>query len=162
MGLMDVFGAVQTRVTAVLTALAATVPQFLVGANELANEGAPPRVVWVPTVEAIQGPHAQGGDGVSNPRPLRTRHAVVQAHIWGADIPACEALANHLVAAIHDVCHGAHNEIRADWTVGQASATRAGWLYVLEWEVQVPFTRELDVLAIVTSIPITPQVLPPA
>jgi hypothetical protein len=69
MGLMDVFTAVQTQVTTVLTALGATVPQFLVGANELANEGALPRVVWVPAVETIQGPHAQGGDGVSQPPP---------------------------------------------------------------------------------------------
>jgi hypothetical protein len=162
MGLVDVFNAVQTRLTTVLTALGAPVPEYLVGAQELANQTTPPRIIWVPTTETIQGPHAQGGDGVRNPRPLRTRHAQVQAHIWGADIPACEALAGHLVAAIHDVCHGVHDEISADWTVGQTAVARLGWLYVLAWEVQIPFTRELDVSATVTAIPITPQVLQPA
>jgi len=160
MGLVDVFHAVETQVTTVLTALSQTVPEFLTGADQLAREGRPPRVVWVPTVETIQGPHAQGGDGVSNPRPLRSRHVVVQAHVWGDDIPACEALANHLVAAIHAECHGAHNEIRADWQIGQAAANRKGWLYVLEWEIQIPITREADVFATVTSMPITPQVVP--
>lgn len=160
MGLVDVFNAVQAQVTTTLTALAQPIPEFLLGADQIARHSAPPRVVWVPTVEAIRGPHAQGGDGVKNPRPLRTRHAAVQAHVWGEDIPACEALANHLVAAIHDVCHGVHDEVRGDWTVGQAAANRKGWLYVLEWEVQIPFTRELDVYATVTTMPITPQVVP--
>lgn len=159
MGLLDVFNAVQAQATAVITALGQTVPVFQLGADRLMVEGAPPQVVWVPTVETIRGPHSQGGDGVRNPRPLRTRHARVQAHIWGIDIPATEALANHIVAAIHDVCHGVHDEISADWTLNQASTTRLGWLYVLEWEVQVPFTRELDTYHVVTAMPITPQVV---
>jgi hypothetical protein len=162
MGLLDVFTAVQTQMTSVLTALGQAVPAFDVGADRIAVEQAPPRIIWVPTHESIQGPHAQGGDGIKSPRPLRTRHAVVQAHIWGADIPATEALAGHMVAAIHDVCHGVHEEISGDWTVNQASTTRLGWIYVLEWQVQIPFTRELDTYATVTTMPITPQVQQPA
>jgi hypothetical protein len=158
MGLIDVFTAVQAQATTTITALGQTVPVFEVGADRAMVEGAPPRVAWVPATETIRGPHAQGGDGVKNPRPLRTRHAMVQAHIWGATIPATEILAGHIVAAIHDVCHGIHDEIRGDWTVNQASTTRLGWLYVLDWEVQIPFTRELDTYHVVTAMPITPLI----
>lgn len=158
MGLQDFFTACQDRLTAVLTGLSLTVPTYRLGADQLAIEDAPPRITWVPTTEAILGPHAQGGDGVSNPRPLKSRHATVQAHVWGDDIPATEVLAGHLVAAIHDVAHGVERGIRADWTVGQAAANRRGWLYVLEWEIEIPFTRELDVFHVVTSMPITPEI----
>lgn len=169
MGLLDIFNAVQTQLTTVLTGLSLTVPQYLVGADKLQNQGSPPRIVWVPGRENVAGPHAQGGDGVSNPRPLRTRHAQVQVHVWGAhatdeaqDLAATEVLAGHLVAAINDVCHGAWGLTGASWDTGQASTTRRGMLYVLDVELQVPFTRELDTLATVTSMPITPVVLPPA
>lgn len=169
MGLLDVFSAVQTQLTAVLTALALPVPTYLVGADKLYNLDAPPRIVWVPGREVIAGPHAQGGDGVSNPRPLRTRHAQVQVHVWGAhatdaalDLGVTEVLANHLVAAINDVCHGAWDTHSASWDTGQASTTRKGMVYVLDLELQIPFTRELDTLHVVTSMPITPQVIQPA
>jgi hypothetical protein len=164
MGLLDAFTAVQNQMTTTMGALVPpeTVPQFLVGADHLQDEGAPPRIVWVPTVESIRGPHAQGGDGIRNPRPLRTRHATVQAHIWGADIPKTEVLANHVVAALNDVAHGAYDVVRGDWSIGQAAANRLGFVYVLEWEVQIPFPRELDTFHAVTAMPITPVVLPPA
>jgi hypothetical protein len=169
MGLLDIFNAVQTQLTTVLTGLSLTVPEYRVGADKLHIQDSPPRIVWVPGREGIAGPHAQGGDGVFNPRPLRTRHAQVQVHVWGAhatdaalDLGATEILANHLVAAINDVCHGAWDTHSASWDTGQASTTRKGMVYVLDLELQIPFTRELDVLATVTSMPITPVVLPPA
>lgn len=170
MGLTDIFTAVQTELTSVLTALALPIPTYLVGADKLYNQDSPPRIVWVPGREVIAGPHAQGGDGVSNPRPLRTRHTQVQVHVWGVDpggnaeqdLAATEVLANHLVAAINGVCHGAWDTHSASWDTGQASTTRKGILYVLDLELQVPFTRELDTLHVVTSMPITPQVISPA
>jgi hypothetical protein len=162
MGLLDVFGAIQANVTSTLTLLAdplQPVPTFDVGADRVTFEGTPPRVTWVPTTEVMRGPHAQGGDGVRNPRPLRTRHATVQTHIWGLTIPACEKLANHLEAAIHETCHGAYDLVRGDWTLGQASTTRLGWLFVLDWEIQIPLTRQPDTYHVVTAMPLTPAVV---
>jgi hypothetical protein len=162
MGLQDVFTAVQNQMATTMTALGETVPKFLVGSDQLPVEDSPPRVVWVPGRETIRGPHAQGGDGVRNPRPLRTRHCIVQAHIWGADIPATEKLTGHLVAALNDVGHGAWDATGGDWGVGQTSATRLGFVYVLDLEILIPLTRELDTFHVVTSIPITPEVDPPS
>ena len=170
MGLADVFTAVEARMTATLAALVppVTPPLFRLGEDKLRMEDAPNRVVWVPISENIQGPHAQGGDGIRNPRPLRTRHCMVQAHIWGADpggagdaaadITATEAILGHLVPAIHDVLHGIYALHGGSWMTGQASVTSLGGLYVLTFEVQVPLTRELDILALVTAMPITPLV----
>jgi hypothetical protein len=176
MGLVDFFTAVQTQVTAVMAGLTppVTPPVFRVGADKLQIQDAPNRVVWVPAGETIQGPHAQGGDGVRNPRPLRTRHTRVLVHIWGAgaglvdptadrrpgDITATEVLLNHLVAAIHDVAYGAYQVLAGDWLVGQEAATTMGALYVLTLEVQFPLTRELDLYAVVNTMPITPEVDP--
>lgn len=159
MGLQDVFTATQTQMAATMTALGQVVPSFLVGADKLDNQDSPPRIVWVPGREGIRGPHSQGGDGVRNPRPLRTRHATVQAHIWGIDLPATEVLINHLVAALNDVGHGAWDATGGDWGTGQASTTRLGAVYVLDLEIQIPVVRELDTFATVTTMPITPQVV---
>jgi hypothetical protein len=163
MGLGDFFAAVQTQVTTTLTALGQPIPAFDVGADRLMVEGAPPRIVWVPLRERILGPHAQGGDGVTNPRPLRTRHAQVQVRIWGVgsppsavnDLAATEALINHLVAAINAVGWGAWDATGGDWSLAQGSTTRLGIVYVLDLEVQIPITREADVLHVVSSMPIT-------
>lgn len=172
MGLADVFAAVQQRMTDVLAALVPPValPVFLVGADKLYTQNAPNRVVWVPTSETILGPHAQGGDGVRNPRPLRTRHCMVQVHVWGsdpaglgdtaADIAATELVLGHLVAAINDVCHGAWDAKGGSWGAGEAAVTSLGTVYVLALEVQIPLTRELDTYATVTTMPITPVVTP--
>lgn len=177
MGLVDFFTAVETQVTAVMGALVPPVdpPVFRIGADKVSIQDAPNRVVWVPAGETIRGPHDQGGDGVRNPRPLRTRHTRVLVHIWAAgpalldatadrrpgDIAATEVLLNHLVAAIHDVAHGAYDVVAGDWLVGQEAATTFGALYLLTLEVQFPLTRELDTYAVVNTIPITPEIDPP-
>jgi len=170
MGLADFFDAVQTRMAATLTGLSLPVPTFRTGADKLDMQDGPPRIVWVPMREQIQGPHAQGGDGVRNPRPLRSRHAQIEVHVWqkGAaadgsqDLAATEALVGHLVAAINDVAWGVWNATAGDWTTGQASATRLGMVYILSLEIQVPLTRELDPYATVNTMPITPEIDPPS
>lgn len=172
MGLSDVFAQVKTMLTARLPALTPpeAVPEFLVGADKLDIEGSPPRVVWVPGAERMAGPHAQGGDGVRNPRPLQTRHCSVQIHVWGVDptvppdpandLAATERLANHVFAALHDSGYGAVAAISGDWSFGQASTTRLGMLYVMTVEIQVPLTRELDIFHVVSTMPITPVLVP--
>jgi hypothetical protein len=166
MGLSDVFTAVEAHLAGTLGALGVPAPRHLVGEDKIAFEGAPPRIVWVPLAETLRGPKSQGGDGVRSPRPLHTRHARVAVHIWCADptgmppndLAATETVLNHLVAAIHDVCHGAYDTISGDWSVGQASPTRLGMIYVLVIELQIPLTRELDGYATVTALPLTPQI----
>lgn len=168
MGLQDFFAAVEARMSTVLTGLGVPVPAFDVGLDRLLVEAAPPRIVWIPGKETHRGPHAQGGDGISNPRPLRTRHVQIQVHIWavdpssppviGGDLAAVETLLGHLVAAINDCAWGAWDVTGGDWTAGQASTTRLGMVYVLDLELQIPLTREVDPTAVVTAMPITPEV----
>jgi len=160
MGLQDFLAAVQTQMTTVMTGLSQTVPVFKTGSDHLQDEDAPPRIVFVPTRERIAGPHGQGGDTVANPRPLATAHLHLECHVWGDDIPTVETLRNHLVAAIHSQAYGAHAEVSGDWSIGQSSATRKGWVYVLETTIEIPITRELDLYATINTMPITAQVLP--
>lgn len=169
MGLNHVFTAVEAQLRLVLEdpAINLPVPTFSVGKDKISFQEAPPRIVWVPTRGPVRGPHGQGGDGVGNPRPIKTRHIGVVAHIWAADaskpdgsgdFAAVEVLTNHFVAAIHDVCHGAYDITSEDWPEDiQQQSTRLGMVCLLSMEFQIPFTRELDTYAQILTAPITKQ-----
>ncbi len=156
MGLIDVFQAVQDQLTATFAGFAPplTVPKFEVGASSRAKEGDYPRIVWVPTTEIITRADAQGGDGVSNPRPLWKRTVRVEVDVWERDIPSCEVLANHLLAAATDAAPGEHRPQAASWDT--AAVVSRGFVYTLAVFFDIPFTRELD-----TTVPFTPGVQTP-
>jgi hypothetical protein len=168
MGLVAFCNAVTERLTTVLEGINAEVPTFHIGARHLTANESPPRIVYVPARETWRGPHAQGGDGKNNPRPLRTRHLTLQVHIWAAGPPpafdhetAVETLLNHFVAAVHDIAWGVHDENGGTWMVEQESATRNGAVYVLDMTVQIPATREPDTYATVASLPINGTITVP-
>lgn len=166
MGIVAFCNAVAERMTNVMTDIlkANELPEFLIGADKLANEGAPPRVVFIPLREIWRGPHGQGGDGVQNPRPLATRHVSMAVHVWAADnsaegndhISVVESLLSHLMAAIQDVANGIAVASGGNWEISQDAVTRLGAVYVLDLEVQIPATRELDTYAAIHTITNTP------
>jgi hypothetical protein len=114
---------------------------FHTGAKYLAAQDSPPRIVWVPTRDAF-GPATKGG---TNPRPLRTRSAGVEAHVWGSDLEATETLVHQVVAALHRAAHGSY-EVR------QASWEQPEWLD----------RGELCVVALAVAIPVTDDPIPTA
>ncbi|TAL29015.1 MAG: hypothetical protein EPN98_21470 [Phenylobacterium sp.] len=161
MGLLDVFAAVQAQLKSNLAdlSLLGVMPKFEMGEVALAKEGDYPRIVWVPRSESITPADAQGGDGVSNPRPLWKRQCSVMAGIWGKDIADCESIAKHLVAAAHDVGWGWDGVQSATWNT--AAVLQRGVEYRLMLTFAIPFTREKDVLSLpIEDFPLTETILP--
>jgi hypothetical protein len=116
---------------------------------------APPRVVFVPTGETFVGPERAGTS-------LLTRMAGVQAHIWGAgNTPAeaqtaTEVLLNHLVAAIHTCALGSYGLNSGRWYGGHDG--EHGFVYVLDWFLKIPLTREPVATVPIQSMPIAKQI----
>lgn len=151
MGLLDAFTAVQNQLVTTFGGFTPPVkpPKFEVGEVSRAKEGDYPRIVWVPTTEVIVQADAQGGDGISNPRPLWKRTVRVEVDVWEKDIPACEVLANHLLAAATTAMPGAQRPQSAIWNT--AAVVQRGTVYTLAVFFDVPFTRELE-----TTVPFVP------
>lgn len=156
MGLIDAFHAVQAQLVTTFAGFSPPLkpPKFEVGEVSRAKEGDYPRIVWVPTTEVITRADAQGGDGVSNPRPLWKRTVRVEVDVWEKDISACETLANHLLAAATDAMPGEQRPQSAIWNTG--AIVQRGTLYTFALFFDIPFTRELD-----TTVPFTPGVQTP-
>lgn len=161
MGLIDVFGAVQAQLVTNLSTLTPVppTPKFETGEVSAAKEGDYPRIVWIPRTESMSGADAQGGDGVSNPRPLWKRTCRVEAVVWGKDIPDCESIARHLLAAIHDIGWGWDGAQSATWNT--AAVVQRGVEYRLMVTFAIPFTREDDTLSLpIEDFPITGALVP--
>lgn len=114
---------------------------------------APPRIVFVPERELIGAPRGRGGDQIGQPSPLWTRRVAIKAHVWGKSQDLTEVLANHLVAAMHELLHGSYQLAGAEWLGGKVSDH--GFVYVLDWSLEVPFTREPDWERPLTALPTT-------
>jgi hypothetical protein len=164
MGLTHVVAAVEQQLQLVLEqpSVNLPMPKMAIGLDKISHQEAPPRMVWIPQRGSVRGPHGQGGDGVINPRPLWTRHLGVLVHIWAedsskpdgsGDVPMVEAYMQHLVAAIHDMCHGAYAVVSEDWPASiQGQTTNLGAVCLLGLELQLPLTREPDTYATIETI----------
>lgn len=156
MGLLDAFTAVQNQLATTFAGFAPPVkpPKFEVGEVSRAKEGDCPRIVWVPTTEAIAQADAQGGDGISNPRPIWKRTVRVEVDVWEKDIPACEVLANHLLAAATAAMPGTYRPQSALWNT--SAVMQRGTLYTMAVFFDIPFTREPEL-----TVPFVPGVQTP-
>ena len=176
--------AINAALTTYLTALSIPVPAFRFGRDQLAMEDAPPRICWVPRRGTADGEIIQGADfppmfgqpagSTTRPSvsPLWRRKVTVDAHIWAiranpatdpdtsGDYDACETLANHLVAMMHTLAFGTMDMAGEDWDsqqTQQGSAQRFGMVQVISPVLFIPWTREPDTLAVVDTMPITPE-----
>jgi hypothetical protein len=85
-GLFYIIAAVRDDLTERFTAAGATVPTFHVGPRWLVTEEAPPRVVFVPTTDALNPSQRIGSpdvDGQPRARSLLTRFPMCRVHVWG-------------------------------------------------------------------------------
>lgn len=150
----------------VVDAVAALLPGVAVkcGAEFVTRNDAPPRVIFVPSADEFPGAARQGPAGVGQPhfgrgpRPLKTRAAGVDIHVWAAgapedtsetkDLRATEALLHRVVAAIHRVAHGSYRVERALWPA--ASDGHHGRLAILSAVFLLP-VLELENPAVTTA-----------
>ncbi len=152
----EVLGEVADRMVANMGALGyGEVPSFALGESELAEMGAPPRIVWVPQTGTVSRSKTAGGDFIRNPGALWSRALVIEAHIWAAGITAAEELANHLVATLHAVCVGSYSVRAESWDT--KGATDDGVSCIIEFEIRMPFTRERVGSVRAETVAITPD-----
>lgn len=129
------------------------------GATRLSVERKCPVIIYVPHAERITGPEGQGGDGDGNPRPLKTRNLSMAVHLWDCDVPHVEDLLDAFVRAVHAIGWGSYLTPHGTWETGAEIVTGWGVVYTLMLELKIPITRAPDTTAVVTAMPITPEIV---
>lgn len=114
------------------------------GEENLSAQGAPPRVVWVPTQDAF-GPATQRGSKPSDPRALLTCRAGMDIHCWAESFAAAQALRDALVLALRTAI-GVNYQITGGRWLGQ-EWTALGRVYVLSLTIDIPITDATPALA---------------
>jgi hypothetical protein len=108
--------------------------RWLIGEHERQKRGAPPRYVWVPGRDVFAAPMGAGG----RPRPLRTRVAALECHIWSDTFASTENALHALVAALHADARTSFELGAADWD--RTQATERGQLVTLAVTFAIPVT----------------------
>ncbi len=132
-----------SRLAKVLTAVSDRLPpipdlRIATGWRELARQGKPPRLVWVPSQDGF-GPATQ----YANPRPVMTRNAGVEAHCWGIDEEQAEELAHKVLLALY-LTLGSNMGLQINggtWLtqdLKNAGDIKLGEVYVISFSVGVP------------------------
>lgn len=129
--------AVIEAANAKLDELGVTAPRF-VGAEHLAKNAAPPRIVWAPGARDTYGPPRTTG---ANPRHLRTRHASLVATIWGKTLAEAEELHDRVVEAVHAVQHGNYQVNDAEWFGVDGDLVKLGFAVRIGFTLQIPVTE---------------------
>lgn len=124
-------------------------------ADAVDYQGAPPQIVAFPTVERYDAPHGVGGDGIGNPRRLRTRVCTVEFHLWHETQDATEVLLDTLAQAINDLTFGSWQFEAGEWK--SRGVGGFGYAYVLIGTFDVPLSRATDQTVVITSSPITQE-----
>lgn len=136
-----------------------------VGKKNLNANGAPPRIIWVPTQDRFAPTQRVGG----NAKAILTRKAGVEVHCWGADFAATEDLINQALVAIYAAVvklpaalimpQGFRILDDAGWLAN--AWTNNGEVYVFHAEFHLPVTTAPAPTAKVTALPITPELETP-
>jgi hypothetical protein len=152
MALYDVFDAIVTDFTA------SSVPcTLLFGSDHIAEHNDSPRIVMVPTSDSYKAAQYVSPSPVYdtmieglNPRTVLTRIEGGQVHIWAsgstqvdpttqqrADYVALHNLVNQFILSLHRVNPGNY-EVTGGRTIETTRNVRRGYVYVLDFEVEVP------------------------
>ncbi len=128
--LADTIGAIITQANVGRTPALA----LLIGEKHKAENGVPPRIVWVPVSESFGPAKKIGG----NPRAVRTRLATVECEVWGADLATTEQMINDIIFAAHTALgHGWYEVQSGRWkTEGELRAL--GYECALTWTFEIP------------------------
>lgn len=124
------------------------------GRKALPFQGAPPRVVWVP---APSDTFDAATVSFNNPQPVRTRWAGVEAHCWGNDDEATEAIVDAVILALDEVL-GSTVSLRinsGNWYTHEpknAAWTNLGEVYLLSFAIGVSVVRQAWKVATISDI----------
>lgn len=150
-----------SRLSKVLTVVSGRLPaipdlKIVTGWRELARQSKPPRLVWVPGQDTF-GPATQ----YSNPRPVMTRFAGVEAHCWGVDEQEAEELAHQVLLALYLTLESNLTlQINSGTWLTQdlknAGDIKLGEVYVISFVVGIPVVEGPWLLAPVDAIAYEP------
>ncbi len=168
----SIFAAVTARLATITTYSTAADWSFI-GATKLPAADVPPRIVWVPLQESYGPPVGQGGNAISNPRPVAMRQSQFEVHLWAADatqtgqpnqnaldLDACESLLNAFMWAVYSCVHGAPSVPfvgTGRWTRGNVLGQNLtlGVGYIVPLTIWIPVTRPVETTATITRIEAT-------
>lgn len=126
--------------------------KFNTGNETVANEDAPPRVVWVYGPEdEFSGARSTRVANPPTPRPLLTRVARMQAFIWGTDYDQVELMVNGVIAALYAVALGSMTVLAGEWAA--VTYTSGGRAYRLTFSLDLPITDAAEQLGTVATAP---------
>jgi hypothetical protein len=123
---------------------------FAFGGKALDAHSNTPRVVWRVASGTFGGTPRPG----LNPRPLFNRLLMLEAHLWGDDYGATEALLEAVCRAMQKAASGSFQPLKEQWPTEddkQRSARVKGCLCILTFSVMVPVTAAPDAVATVTA-----------
>lgn len=156
MSLLKIYDAINAQIT---TQLAPAPPPTFRFADTTKMQDSPPRIVYIPRSGRITGAEGQGGDSVRNPRPLWTRNIGMEIHLWGVDYQTTEDLMNVFTQSMHVVLWGAYTLHSEDWNTAADTVNKRGIVCVLTMTWKIPITRVPDTYAVVTAMPLTPEIV---
>lgn len=124
---------------------------FYFGKKYLFENSSPPRIVWVPTSDPIG--RAEAVTAPDYPyKAVRTRQAMLDAHIWGVSYDQAEAMLHNLVSALAVNFSAVCQIGQAQWLEdGQAAWFTLGWATILPIGFSIPVLDEQ------IAIPTTPE-----
>lgn len=105
---------------------------FRRGADERAQEDAPPRVTWV----LGDGSFLPAEKRTRTTRRLITRRLQIAASCWGADLDAAEQLLHDLLWKLHESAWGSIEMVGETWP--ETQSMQMGVVGVLLFAVQIP------------------------
>lgn len=122
---------------------------ILFGAENLARQDAPRRIVWVPTIDSFSEAQ-QRGSVQGDPRALHTVDSGIDVHLWGTGTADALLLRDQFLRALRTSL-GPNYRLRGGGIQNEAIVS-AGRLYVLSIVIRIPIT---DATPAVAQPPIT-------
>jgi len=124
--------------------------KFAFGGKALDEHSDAPRIVWRVASGTFGGTPRPG----QSPRPLFNRLLAFEAHLWGNDYEATEALLEAVCRAMQKAAAGSFQPLKEEWPTEEdkrRSARVKGCLCVLTFSVTVPVTAAPDAVATITA-----------
>lgn len=134
-----------------------------IGAEHLAANAEPPRVVWVPTVDGVVPGQGRRNTSVKEPKSVMTRRAGCFIRCWAKsnsessvdDVRAVEQLVNRVLVAIHEAAFGSYEVTAVEWVSADGGELmQLGRCADIRVSFDVPVTKTASAtatLAVITS-----------
>lgn len=132
-----------------------------IGAEHLSANAAPPRVVWVPTVDAVDRGQGRRNTAAKEPKSVMTRRAGCFIRCWAKseseesvdDVRATEQLVNRVLVAIHEAAFGSYEVTAVEWVSSDgAELMQLGRCADIRVAFEVPVTKPASATAQLTVI----------